>query len=191
MQPCSTDDILFHGTAISYKRYCFLFLGGSGVGKTTFSAFACNNSEYTYWGDDLIVANPETMNFLCYPRSLLIREPSVDFLISNGYIERSHLTYNTVLQRYIFSSPTINNAGKRISYDGYILLNRRTDIPSGISGGTLEMVISNLYNTVNFQQNLIRVFQSVPDTTIWQLTYSDCTELSDYLSRLIGGNGLL
>jgi len=70
------DYLLFHGSAVAKNQRALLFVGDTGMGKTTLAAHLIRRFGFAFLTDDLVIADPRTGTVLPYPKFLKMKLPA-------------------------------------------------------------------------------------------------------------------
>ncbi|MCK5759458.1 MAG: hypothetical protein KAH14_10230 [Clostridiales bacterium] len=147
---------LLHAAAVALDKTAFILAGKTQSGKSTLTAYLCNNG-FTYLTDDITVIDNKTLEVLPYRKSIMLRQGSLDVLKKHGI----HINTNKYVawnneSRYPYKPIPRTNIDRFKLGGIYTIernssdLNNISQLPSG--DAFLEIMTSTLYyekNTVN------------------------------------------
>jgi hypothetical protein len=172
--PYFDKDILpLHGAAISNGRWAYIFLGSSGAGKTTLTAYLLSNG-FRYISEDCILINFEKNLIVPCPTPLHVREGGKEILTKNNiYINYNIATHNS-FDRYVYIPPFIEIASLPIKAIFFIL---RTDGKEKLYLIEKEEAFIKLIKASFIMHPLkhpyVQAFKRLSSIPCYQLEYSD------------------
>ena len=83
------DYLLFHGSAVAKNQRALLFVGNTGMGKTTLAAHLIRRFGFAFLTDDLVIADPRTGTVLPYPKFLKIKRGGKISYLDPGISKRT------------------------------------------------------------------------------------------------------
>lgn len=123
-KPFFNKNILpLHGAAISNSCSAYIFLGSTGAGKTTLTAYLLNNG-FRYIAEDCILIDFEKNLIVPCPTPLHMREGGKEILTKNNIYINYNMTNHDYFDRYVYIPPFIETTPLPIKAIYFIL---RTD----------------------------------------------------------------
>ncbi len=75
--------LALHSAVVEKSGKAYLFLGATQAGKSTLTAYLCNNG-LNYYSDDIAIIDQNTLRVYPYPRAIQLRDGGAEVLKNNG-----------------------------------------------------------------------------------------------------------
>lgn len=181
---------LYHGTALHIKEKTFVFLGESGVGKTTAIAYLTEmQKESIYITEDILIIDCKNNCIIPYPRPIHLREGGLRILREIYHIPMTNVQRVTFhnYKRYILNKKTPDC--KLYPVDCYIQLSRKQYTKGYCMEKTVDDKVktftSNCYLPYNVRNNITCSVMLSGKAELWEIQYSDLADLCDMIFNLI------
>ncbi len=180
---------LFHGAAVCIQRKTIVFLGASGTGKTTLTAYLTKTfKDIIYLSEDMLLINGEQCSICPYPRSLHLRvggkQILEDYQVETSNLEK--IVYGNY-ERYLLKQPTLSQ--DIFSVDCFIKLERKHDRNKSfiekVKEGRFEMLLSNSFLPTNIKNNIISSLRLSNSLPMYIIQYYNIESIEKILYSLI------
>lgn len=107
---CFPNTYFLHASALKIHGRVCAFVGSSGTGKTTLTAFMIADERVSYITEDALIVKYNTLNVCPFPRPLLLRPSAIQLLSQSLGDEKilSQCIYNSTLDRHVLFHPQIS-----------------------------------------------------------------------------------
>lgn len=178
----------YHGASIKYKEKTFVFLGESGGGKTTLTAYLVSRSDFEYVAEDILIIDYDNNNILPFTRPLHLREDSIKILEKEYGLDMTGINLLTIGKYNRFIKDVNNKVSELQKIDYYILLKRtENDLECKIEEVTvdkLDKFLENCFLYRNIKDNVISCTELSSKYKLYELKYKNLEQVQRLLKVL-------
>lgn len=169
---------IMHAAFINFYGKGLLFLGESGTGKSTLSAFLNSQKKIQCYSDDIVLIDDE-LNVVCFSKFLCLRKPSLNLIdFKEPYV------YDSFLDRYkIKSQNSLNHTQMKVDAI-YALCREEIELPFEKEvPNAFEILLKNMYLPFSLKKNILITSKIIQKHKIFELHYNNLELVLNFLLK--------